>query len=911
MAAKTYTVKRGDNLWNISKALLTEETGKTPTDAEIQKKVNRLAAINNLNNPNLIYVGQVLDLDYTGGSSEAAEEEDSIMVAIKQFGRLAADQVGNPSDKLFVTWSFNKTYTDHYEVRWDYYTSNLVWFGGTSSTSTTKDKWHTYDIPDNAKQVRVKIRPIATKYTENGKEIAHWTADWCAWKTYTVENKPDAPSAPTLDIDGLDLTATLSGIKEDIKIIRFEVSKSDGSVVKTTKVSVETGTATYKCKVAAGFLYTARCQAIKDDVSSNWSQYSDKQESAPAVPAGFTKCEAGEPNDKDEPTIRLEWSSIVTAVKYDIEYTTTKSYFDTTNSTTSINGIETTSHQIVSGVEAGKEYFFRIRSVNSRGETSAWSEISSCVIGKTPAPPTTWSSTTSAIVGEPLYLYWTHNSEDGSKLTYSHVLVSKWNRVTETWEEVISWKHDHSNDDNPSSTGVYAIDTSVYEEGTTLQWLVRTAGISEVYSENSIQRNVYIYAQPTLEMSVTNIDGNAFETLTSFPINVSAVPYPASQAPVWYHIEITSNDSYETVDNVGNTKYVNPGEQIYSKHFDISTALNAVISAGDVSLDNNHSYTITCTVSMNSGLVATDSASFTVSWATANYTPNAEIGVDRDTLSAFVSPYCTRFTSKIYKVYLIGNNYTKSTTTIDRVYGTPVAGTFTTTNEQVYFGVTASGDEVHYCTGIDETNCEGLTLSVYRREFDGTFTKLDPDVSSSSRTFITDPHPALDYARYRIVARSDATGQVRYYDPPGYPINSKYVVIQWDEQWSEFDSYGSADSQEQPPWSGSMLKLPYNIDVSNKYSPDISLVEYAGRKHPVSYYGTQLGETASWSVEIDRNDTETLYALRRLAIWMGDVYVREPSGSGYWANIKVGFSQKHTGLTIPVTLEVTRVEGGA
>ena len=92
-------------------------------------------------------------------------------------------------------------------------------------------------------------------------------------------------------------------------------------------------------------------------------------------------------------------------------------------------------------------------------------------------------------------------------------------------------------------------------------------------------------------------------------------------------------------------------------------------------------------------------------------------------------------------------------------------------------------------------------------------------------------------------------------------------------------------------------------------------VAYIGKcnqewERPVSYYGTQLGETASWKVEIPKNDEETLYALRRLAIWTGDVYVREPSGTGYWANISVSMSQTHCQLTIPVTLEITRVEGG-
>ena len=50
--------------------------------------------------------------------------------------------------------------------------------------------------------------------------------------------------------------------------------------------------------------------------------------------------------------------------------------------------------------------------------------------------------------------------------------------------------------------------------------------------------------------------------------------------------------------------------------------------------------------------------------------------------------------------------------------------------------------------------------------------------------------------------------------------------------------------------------------------------------------------------------------LRRLAIWQGDVYVREPSGTGYWAQISVSFDLKHCELTVPVTLNLTRVDGG-
>ena len=251
------------------------------------------------------------------------------------------------------------------------------------------------------------------------------------------------------------------------------------------------------------------------------------------------------------------------------------------------------------------------------------------------------------------------------------------------------------------------------------------------------------------------------------------------------------------------------------------------------------------------------SKEFSVNWTDVFYTINADVLIDEQTFSASIYPRCLEKTDD-------------------------------------------GGDQA----------VSGVTLSVYRREFDGTFTELAKGIDNSMGVSITDPHPALDYARYRVVAITNSTGAVSFYDLPGYPVNGKSVIIQWDEDWSPFDT-NDVYSVEKPSWTGSMLKLEYNIDVSDNSKPDVSLIEYAGRSHPVSYYGTQLGQTSTWSMEIDKKDDETLYGLRRLARWTGDVYVREPSGSGYWANVSVSFSQTHCKTTIPVTLDITRVEGGA
>ena len=912
--ATTHKVVKGDTLWGIAEKYLGSGT-----------KYTQLAAINDIPNPDLIYVGQVIKLQADGSSSKNTSS-DAKQVTIKQFG-LQADI----DNVLFITWAWSKSSTtEEYEVRWDYYTNNFTWFGGVSSTTTTKDMFATYNIPSNATQVRVRVRPISKTKKEGDKEVKYWTAEWCNWQKHSVEVKPDTPSKPTVTIDGLELKAELSNLKGEPSIIQFEITNENGTVCKLDKANVITGSTSYTCKVDAGHYYKVRCRAYKDGIYSDWSDYTDRQASAPAPPSGFTKCEPGEPS-LDGPTIVLEWASVATATAYEVQYTLVKTYFDDTNGdVTSLSDITTTSYTIVKGLNEGKEYFFRIRSVSSEdgGKTqySDWSEVSSTVLGKEPAPPTTWSSTNTVIVGEPLYLYWNHNSEDGSKLTYSHL------RIMANGVEILSWDYDHTKDEDETTSGSYEFDTSTYPEGTVLQWAVQTAGISKVYSDYSIQRTVDVYAQPTLDLQLTNGEGSEFETLNSFPINVKAVPGPASQSPIWYHLEITANESYETVDAVGNVKMVNAGDQIYSKHFDISTALETSISAGDVYLENNQSYIVTCTVSMNSGLVvSTSSEPIDIQWTDRMYKPDAKIGIDEDTLSAYICPYCEGSSTKYYGALLIGDLYYKSNeVTYDQIsraytreeyidsdgttrYRSVMTNSIgvTTTGEEVYNGITVDGLSVYYCEVEIMEPSTDVTLAVYRREFDGSFTELASGLDGAKSTFITDPHPALDYARYRIVATSKTTSAVSYYDPPGYPVGCKSVIIQWAEEWSQFDTFGNEDALEQPPWTGSMLKLPYNIDVSNKNSSDVALIEYIGRKHPVSYYGTQLGETATWNVVIEKSDIDTLYALRRLSVWMGDVYVREPSGSGYWANIKVSFSQKHKDLTIPVSLEVTRVEGGA
>lgn len=827
MADIVYTVVRGDTLSEIAERYLSY----APDGMDLWDFTRYLGKKNNIVDIDRIYVGQKIKI--TGGDVQPKEDK-TYMAVIEHFG-LQSD-----TDRtVFATWSWSKDRTKNYKCKWKYYTGDDVAFIG--SEEEVESKQSTYNAPSNAVSVAFYVKPVSQTKKVNDKETVYWVAEWSKVARYYFKNNPPStPSVPTVEIKDYKLTATLDNLDVNGDTIEFQVVKDNSTVFKTGKSKIVTSHASYSCTVTAGGEYKVRCRALRGDLKSDWTEYTDNIGTSPSASAGIVRLRA-----LSETSVYIDWKKVSNAESYEIQYTTQKRYFDSSNEVQSMTVESLVGHAEVTGLETGQEWFFRVRAVNTNGN-SAWTEIKSIKLGKTPSAPTTWSSTTTCVTGDPLTLYWVHNAEDGSTQTYADIELYI-NGVKET--------HTIRSVDEPDDekTMHYAINTSEYVEGTTIKWRVRTAGVTNNYSEWSTQRTVDIYSPAVLSISVTNSSGTALETLTSFPFYISGVAGPNTQKPIGYHISITADSGYETTDNIGNFKMVSAGDEVYSKYYDTSEDLLVELSAGSIDLENNVDYTVKVTVSMDSGLTAEATSSFTVSWTDEMYTPNAEVGIDMDTLTAHIRPYC-----------------------VDK-------------------------------TG---TAIPGVLLSVYRREFDGSFTELVTGLDNTKNTYITDPHPSLDYARYRVVAVDSDTGAVSYYDLPGYPVGETSIIIQWDEQWTNFETT-TEDALEQPPWSGSMLKLPYNIDVSDDYSPDVSLIKYIGREHPVSYYGTHIGETSKWDTEIPKDDKDTLYAIRRLAIWRGDAYVREPSGSGYWANINVSFSQKHLDLTIPVSLSITRVSGGA
>ena len=728
-----------------------------------------------------------------------------------------------------------------YKVVWKYGTGDGIWFEGSNSEVTNRHS--TYTPPSQATNICVWVTPVSKTHTVNKKEVSYWTGRSVSKIVYLSNTEPAKPNAPSIEYSNdkkYSLKISLTGI-EDVRAdkIEFEVRTSGGKKFTSGISTVSVGSAVFNCKVNPATEYSARCRAINvvtgTKIYSDWSSYSSSIVTMPAVVTNV-KCEAD-----SKTSVKITWDSVSTATEYTVEYSTKKEYFDSSPSNVSSTTV-TNNTAYITGIEGGHEYYFRVKATNSAGD-SDWSGIVRAVVGTKPQPPTTWSLTTTIGVGEDAVLYWTHNSEDGSKQKEAQIYIS-----INGAAEIVTVTSSVSEDDNEPVYS-YPIDSSQYSDGGEILWMVKTKGVADEYSDWSAQRVIKMYAPPTLTIT-TNITG---DSLTSLPLTFTATTNPSTQTPLSYYISVSAVNAYKSVDNVGNTIMVTKGMDIYSKSIISSDkTLTYSISAGDITLKSEESYVLTVVAAMDSGLTATSTFEFNVSWVVKDYICDASVTVDRETLSAYISPFCL---------------------------------------------------------GEGDVLVEGVTLSVYRREADGSFTEIETGLANNMVTTVTDPHPSLDYARYRIVSVDTSTGAVDYSDLPGRPVNEPCIVIQWGEKWSDFD-YDENATPDVPPWTGSMVRLPYNVDVTEKSDPDVSLIEYIGRKNPVSYYGTQRGESGQWSTEIDKNDVETIYALRRLKSWNGNVYVREPSGIGYWANITVSMSRKHLELTIPVSFSITRVEGG-
>lgn len=772
------------------------------------------------------------------------------------------------SREITCTWKFPSAYKylDYCDVVWRYRTpSNGKWNTGTTDK---KKSFAVYTAPANADLVLCKVRPVQKKKYKNkaGKKVNVPKDD--KWKTteYSVsryvvigvkEQTPDPPTLSNLRIEGNYLICDVENYKYDGGYVEFEVVQDGTTKVFSgaqTRQKVNFNRATLKYQVREGHKYCVRARGIyKGFVGLTWSDWTSDVSAAPGKVEELEDIETL-PVEEGESSyrVKLKWKKASNVDDpatdyYEIQYTQNPDYFnvspaDVQTAEAKDEGGRAIPLQLIITLNEAKQWYFRVRGVNKGGQgeqKGAWSETKSASPGQKPDAPTTWTYTSSVKIGSPIIFNWTHNSLDGSKQTGVRINLI----INGSPIDPI---------DLTTKDKSYSYPTDDLPDNTTILWTVQTKGNFSTaedagYSKESVQREVKVYEAPSVGVTLgitSDEDG-----LTGFPLPVTIEAGPVSQRLISADFAILSKSSYTDMDETGRWYHVGIGDPVYQRRVDDpeSNTIEFELTPGDVNFAPDAEYRATATVYMDSGLTATGEQEFSINFGDDVYDVRGIVEVDIPTLTATIEPRC-----------------------------------------------------------VDEWGLlitEGATLGVYRQNSDGSFTEIESGIPIGTGYAATDPHPTLDYARYRVTATSLRTGQISYYDVSPEPVHINSIVMQWLDEWN----YVEVDEIES---SAGMLMLPYNVDVSDTNSQDVELVEYIGRENPVSYYGTQKGYTSNWKCDIRKDDIDTLYKIRQLARYPGDVYVREPNGTGYWANVRVQYTINHNATTIPVSFSITKVEGG-
>ena len=949
--------------------------------------------------------------------------------------------------KCIVDWKFSKPVKSYTVITEYCYMNNNaeIWESEQPKEYPGTQAFINIDLAKTITYIKARIQ-ITPKYNDDtsGETLVE------EYNIYSVSEMNNGteddiselePNAPRISMDNYTIECSVDpeNIPDNVNKIVFNIYKNnDTAIYKTgtlTSYYASKGRAYSAKNVEPNSVYTATCYYIgsSENKRSKDSKPSNEIVSPPKTPVIISITPSTNDSGSTDRSITVVWQAANKKTKYTIEYVkenmelygSIEEHFYAVNSDKTSIEVEfdktsdaqyDTEKQLmtktISGfsTENGGRYYLRIRGINdktsilggssnitnSSSNPSDWSdptdEKASFIIGTKPSAPTIWSSTNTAVIGEPLNLYWSQNSTDNSRMTKSFLSIIADN-LADPIEIELTTDNEYDNNyvhvlkfEKKDTARQANVKTSAFKDGSKIKWRVKTAGVSKEYGDFSEEREINIYAKPTVSIILEDSKHNETDIIDSFPMYISLqkTNITSNQKVIGFNVNIENNSNYQYVDSAGNIKNLTKGSTVYSRNFDISypysdkfgyiysedeekfkiegyyvnnnfysdsklsniirpsedilyialnqkngnrpkkyiwnevnrvynevnefmftdgvksypyfypyynsteTKLYIKLTCSDVDLINDIEYLVRCSMIMDSGLVATDEITFIPRFTEILYKPTATVSIDEESLTATIKPSC-KYKSDTIDCYIKDNKAYQDINYSIEIGSFPNSIYYDHVTRKYYIYKLVSGSIDEYSFEESPNPLEDAILSVFRKELDGTFTEIDRNINNDSGYEVIDPHPSLAKAIYRIISESKTTRAISYSDTEPVEIKEKTLVIQ-------FDNY--------------TLKLPYNISVSNGYSPDTSLVEYIGRKHPVSYYGTQLGETMSWRTVIPKSDHNTLNLIRELAIYMGDVYVREPSGTGYWANISVDFSQSYDDLTIPLSFSITRVEGG-
>lgn len=817
------------------------------------------------------------------------------------------------TDKASASWSFSSktAHFDHYAVKWWYTTSNgKTYEGSTESIGSINNKVALYSIPAIATGIKVRVTPVATTNSDTKK--AYWTGEG-VYKTWSKTLPPNKPTLedPVLNSNYTTATVTATINREDLirtdKIRFYLVDADNRSVIEQTKdvkpdALTLKATASFSLTSNNKYVFLAKAINVQGKVNK-LSAYSDATK---AFYSALSRVENVSSTILPNKNVKFTWKALKTIQNGDQESGYILEY--TTNKTDFING---TAEQVTVHTNSAELslnygiYYVRVRaykSIDGNDVVGAWSGDGTKQypyhvrkLSKDPYPPTVWTNVNRVTSPNPFIVSFVHNSADGSTWKRARIILSN-EEHTETIDvtnpDQYAEDQSYSREIRPTLYGLYADSVIQVRVATQSLWDDGAFDPSDDQFNDPVEVEFIRIPSYSVSLQSPGYDPDTLE-LKQLPLTVVYFE-SGGVSLLGMNVTVSANNAYPDVNALGEAQFISEGEIIYSKYHsypsDESWSGGSYapwpnyydylrIKSTELKLKTGISYSITLESHFVNGLTDQRTIDFTSAVEPPDYTFSGTVVYDPETMGATIDVWSYYYTDQM------------DVATINGLFVDYFQGL---TADMVYSGQLTYPD---------------VDISVYRIQPDGDMILIDSGLQSNG-TSAFDPHPALDVARYRVVVTDNATGYIDYTDIESEPIGEYNLVFQWDENYISGREIID-EEYEVPVATGKILKLPFNINISESHDMEVQNVNYIGRKHPVSYYGTQTGEKASWSTDVPKTDTESLALLREMAVYPGNFYVREPNGNGYWANIKVSYSINYDSVVIPVSVDITRVEGGA
>ena len=556
---------------------------------------------------------------------------------------------------------------------------------------------------------------------------------------------------------------------------------------------------------------------------------------------------------------------------------------------------ELASNWFITGLETGKVWYFRVRSVKEANDSetlSPWSSDLKIDLASAPAVPVLYLSDDKIAEDGMVTAYWSHVSTDGTGQIASNIVEATYSGGVWTYGNPVVATRDAQHVD------IYAADQG-WTNGTTKYLALQTRSGSGGMSEFSTPVQLVIAAKPTVNITANSFSGT--ETITQYFLgdgvtdtflcanNMTAAPTVTVDGVAATVVSYTDGEvelsaapadgkevviTYTTADNnvltgmpltatitttnaatltVAIERAVTypmlrpdgtltdgaEGETVYVNTIAAEATNSISIAIDDIigHLDDGAIYNFIATVSDNFGQTAEKRIRFNVHWSHQAWDPTATFITDADAYIARITP-------------IAGADY-------------------------------ASGD----------------TCDIYRLSAD------QPELIISGGQFGTeyvDPYPAFGPdSGYKIVT---VTGTKDY--------------ITEDSKFAEYDTTddpNSAYTQLDPgllviDFDADRVELEYNISLGNSWEKDFQRTTYLGGHVTGDHNRVVTRDLSAASLLVRGDDEGIAFKMRQLARYPGLCHVRTPEGSSFVADIQVSEAQSYNTATIDYDLSIQKVD---